>query len=528
VISASRFQEKGDEPVVQVESLVERIVGVFLGVTFGVFLNVASFAGEAPVFGGTLRLGSQRDLSTLNPFMRTVAFDHNLRSLIYEPLTMEREGTFASGLAESWEISKDGKEYTFHLRKGVIFHNGKSMTSEDVRWSLEHAMDPKSRAHGRGNLPEIQAVEASEPSKVRIRLKEPFVPFIPILTTIQTFPVVPSGSLQPGEQQGSFPPGTGPYRFDGWLPGSRITLRKHPNYWQKGIPYIDAIVSRHLPDAEVRFAALRSGDIDVAERVSNHHVDAIGKGKHKGLQIALAEGASMKGVAFNVAAAPFDDVRIRQAFAYAIDKEEIIRAVYWGFGTPVNQKNHPSSPWYFDVPDRKRDIEKARAILKEAGYPIGLKVKALAYLGTEEDLLMIQKQLKEVGVEIDIQSVPIATFLEMLRKKEFTFGAYGGDSYPDPDPNYYTTYHSRRNNVQYSNANVDTLLERGRVTMDLQERKKIYREIVRIVNDEAPVIWYAIGPYAFVSHSYVRGFKTNSEGRYFSGDAGFPFAWIKK
>ena len=118
------------------------------------FSSVASLGAEAPIPGGTLRIAAQRDLSTLNPFLRTISFDHNLRTLIYEALVTESDYSVRPGLAQSWEISKDGKEYTFHLRRSVVFHDGKTMTSEDVRWSLEHARDPRSRAYGRASLPD--------------------------------------------------------------------------------------------------------------------------------------------------------------------------------------------------------------------------------------------------------------------------------------------------------------------------------------------------------------------------------------
>jgi peptide/nickel transport system substrate-binding protein len=516
-----------------VEVKVETILRALAATAFVVFVSVISFAAEAPIPGGTLRIAAQRDLSTLNPFMRTISFDHNLRTLIYESLVVEADYKVEPGLAASWEISKDGKEYVFHLRRGVVFHDGKPMTSEDVHWSLDHARNPKSRAFGRASLPEIQAIETPEPLVIRIRLKDPFAPFLAILTSIQqSFPVVSNGSLQPGEQPKAFPAGTGPYRFDQWQAGSRITLKKNPGYWQKGIPYTDTLVFHYLPEEEVRFAALRSGDVDVAERVPSQHVDAIQKGKYKGLNVSFAEGASMKGLVFNTAVAPFHDVRVRQAFAYAIDKKEVIRAAYWGLGIPVNQKTHPGSPWHFDVPDRNRDVEKARSLLQQAGHASGLKVKTLVYQGTEQDAQIVQKQLRDIGVEIDLQVMTLASYLEAIQSGNYVFGTFGGDSHMDPDANYYVDFHTERvrnrNMPGYSNPKVDALLERGRVTMDTEERKRVYREVIRILNDEVPVIWLAIGPYAFVYHSHVQGLKINKEGRYFAGDSGYPFAWIKK
>jgi peptide/nickel transport system substrate-binding protein len=496
------------------------------------FIQAVALGGESPTPGGTLRVASQRDLSLLNPFVNTRSFDHNLRALIYESVFTDTDYKAVANLAESWQISKDGREYTFNLRKGVVFHNGRQMTSEDIRWDLEYTTNPKNRAYGRANLPEITATETPDPHTVRVRIKEPFAPFLAALTSLQSFPVIPRGSMEVGEQPKSFPPGTGPYRFDEWQRGHRIVLKKNVNYWKKGLPLIDTIVFQPVPDDEVRFAALRSGDVDLAERIANHHVDQIRKGKHKDLQIALAEGASLKGVVFNVQVPPFNDVRLRQALASAIDKEEIIQAAYWGLGTLVSQKERPSSPWYFDVPERKRDLEKARALMKQAGYSDGLKTNMLVYQGTEKDVQVIQRQLKEIGVELDIRITQLSTMLEALRKGEFTFAMFGGDIPIDPDPNYYASFHTEavrnRNLGGYSNPKVDALLERGRVTMDPQERRKNYTEVVRILNDDLPVIWYAIGPYAFVFHSHVKGFRSDSEGRFYSGDTGFPYAWIKK
>jgi ABC-type transport system substrate-binding protein len=492
---------------------------------------------EEPKHGGSLRFGLSRDISPLNPFQRTLSSNKDVRSLLFEPLlaTDGRE-EIKPYLALSWDISSDGLTYTFRLRPGVRFHGGQEMTAEDVRWSAEHAMHPQNRAYGHARMSYAKSVQSVDPLTVRFVLKEPMAAFLAYLTGIETFPIVPKGSVpSAGERVDRFPPGTGPFEFVEWKPASHILLKRFPSYWQRGIPYLDEIVIKPVPDHQVRFASLRSGDLDMVERIPYDQVERIRKGVIKNLGVAFSHASGFRNFGFNTQRPPFDDVRVRQAVAYAIDKKKLIDAISWGLGTVTNQKLTQESRWYVDVRDRPRDQEKARALLASAGIPKGFRFKGSAPQGREDIMQIAQADLREVGLEMEIEILEFGTHMTRLATADFLFGSFGGDTGIDPDIVYFPYFHSeppgekRINNfVGYRNPKLDALLEDGRRVLDFKRRYAIYKNVVEILQEEVPEIFYGFNPYVFAFSSRVKGFTPNKEGQFYYGSGGLPMVWLER
>jgi peptide/nickel transport system substrate-binding protein len=491
---------------------------------------------EKPKEGGTLRVGIFRDISILNPYVGTRSVEHSVRQLIFEPLLKEENGTAKPYIAESWEVSKDGKVYTFRLRKAVRFHNGKEMNAEDVKWSIEYALDARNGAYGRRDLSFVQTAEVVEPYRIRVTLQDAFAPFLIVLTSLQSFPVMPKGMLSTAERPQVFPPGTGPFQFVEWRPAQQIHLKKFPGYWQKGLPRTDEIVLRPILDDDVRLMALRSGDLDIAERIPAQTVARIQSEQMGKLSVHLARGGGVRALVFNVKTPPFDNVKLRQAIAFAIDKLEILKGAHWGIGTIVNQKQLPDSPWYFPIPERKRDLERVKKLLAEAGYPNGLKIHAdSSKLGLGE-FQVIKSQLKEVGIEMEFEIMDSPTWIARMDAGKYGFGTTGGDFSADPDPTYYSDFRSEvgtkkgtvRNHTRYSHPKVDQLLDEARFEIDPKKRHGLYRQAMEIIHEEVPAIYLAIIPHIFGLQEHVKGLTTDSQGRYFTGSEGLPFAWIDK
>ncbi|MGH7834355.1 MAG: ABC transporter substrate-binding protein, partial [Candidatus Binatia bacterium] len=197
-------------------------------------------SAEAPKRGGRLIFALESDVSTMNPFVRMLSTDQLMRSLIYETLLdFDIKGQIVPALAESWTISKDGLEYTLKLRSGVKFHNGQEMTPEDVKWSVEYAMEPKNGATGFSLMTEVASLTIVDRQRVRFQLKEPTAAFLSTLASIRSFVVVPKGSVAAGEKTiPAFPPGTGAFAFKNWDTGVQTVLVRHKDYWQKGLPYL--------------------------------------------------------------------------------------------------------------------------------------------------------------------------------------------------------------------------------------------------------------------------------------------------
>lgn len=498
-----------------------------------------SHAAATPKSGGTLRFAIASDLLGLNPFQGTLSINKDVGSLAFECLlTSDPEGNIKPSVASAWETSKDGLQYTFKLRKGVKFHNGKDLTAEDIVWAIEYAQDPKNGAYGRDKLKAIQSVIATDPGTVHITLKEPYVPFLTSLSSgFDAFPVVPKGSVPFGrEKMTMHPPGTGPFMMTEYKPNQSLVFKKFDQYWQKGIPYLDAVNFKVVEDSTVRFTALRAGDFDVIERLPYEQVLRVRKGEIKDIGLEFAEGSGYKALIFNTEKPPFNNVKLRQAVAYAIDKAKIFETITWGLGPVTTQKVPPKSRWWVPIEDRKRDLAKARALIKEAGHSGGLKLVARVSKGwpNPEIMQIVQSQLKEVGIDIEIELVDFAKNQQDKRTGEFEIAPLGGLTYPDPDLAYYQYFHTEQTPIKvsnfprYSNPRVDKLLEQGRVEPDFQKRYRIYKEFIEIIHEEVPQISLGSNPYVFAYRSYVKGFEVFPDDHFFYGVGGIGMTWMDR
>jgi len=332
--------------------------------------NLSIAATDQPKYGGTLTFASHRDISTMNPLVRTSSHNKWIRRLMFEPLLeVDERGKIQPYLAESWDISSDGKTYTFRLRSGVKFHNGQEMTSEDVKFAMDYTLNPKNGASGRSRLGQVDRVEAPDKYTLKVYLKMQTPVFIASVTSIQSFSVVPKGSLAEGKRRpAAFPPGTGPFKFVEWQANQRLVVARNENYW-RAKPFLERVIFRPIPDSTIRLVALRSGDVDLVVRVPGQWARQLVRGKLKDLSYLKTPNSGLYRIQFNAARPPFSSKKLRQAVAHALDKKELIQATFFGFGHPIVQKYPKGHPWYFDeIPSLLHDTNKARALLKEAGY----------------------------------------------------------------------------------------------------------------------------------------------------------------
>jgi peptide/nickel transport system substrate-binding protein len=298
----------------------------------------------------------------MNPLVATSSNDKWIRELMFEPLLgIDLRGQLQPNLAERWTVSDDGTLYTFELRKGVRFHNGQEMTADDAKFAIDYTLNPANGAYGRTRLGVIDRVEAIGPYSLRVYLTQPAPAFLSQLTTIQSFSVVPRDSIPEGvEKPGTFPPGTGPFKFVEWQPKQRVVLERYDDYWGRKA-LLDRVVLRPIEDGSVRFTALRAGDVDLVVRVPLEWTRQLVSGELRGLVAFEAPQGALHRIQFNTAIPPFDDKRLRQAVAHAIDKKEILDAAFYGFGEPVDQKYPRGHVWHFDgVPSPAYDPERAR------------------------------------------------------------------------------------------------------------------------------------------------------------------------
>jgi len=257
----------------------------FVGLTLAVLVvsSISAQSAETPKYGGRLIFGISKDIISLNPFYRTQSTDSFVRELMFQTLLdLDHRQQPIPALAESWSIAKDGKTYTFKLRRGVRFHNGKELTAEDVKWSIEYALDPQNQATGLTLLRNLQEVRAKDKYTVEIVLKQAQAAFLVQVSGIQPFVVVPKESIPAGKSNlPAFPPGTGPFVYKDYKTARELILTRNKDYWQKGLPYIDELVLKPVIDDQVRFLSLRSRDLDMIERTPYAFVKKIGSSRNR-------------------------------------------------------------------------------------------------------------------------------------------------------------------------------------------------------------------------------------------------------
>ena len=491
-----------------------------------------------PRRGGTLTMAIEKDLILMNPLVGTRSTDQSIRELMYESfLALDSKGEFQPVLAESWDISKDGKVYTFRLRRGVKYHNGQEMNAEDAKFAIDYAVNPKNGAYGYLLLNLVERVEAADRYTVRIYMKNSSPAFLSVLTDIKAFSVIPKGSINEGvDKPTRYPPGTGPFKFVEWQPRQRIVFERYDEYWgEKAL--VDRLVLRPVRDATIRLTALRAGDIDMTERSPLEWAKQVDEGKLKGLVAVKAPYADLRALLFNVADPPFNNKKLRHAVAYAINRKEILNAAYLGFGEPNHQKYPPNHTWHFSgVQWPPYDLEKARTLVKESGY----KGEPISIITSPEgsDQIMaqtLQAQLKKIGVNLALDSLEVGAYNVRERKGEFAMRFRGGDFYPDP----WTTYGQdlrceadlkkrNANTSGYCDKEMDALVNNAETELDVNKRKALFRRILTKMSEDVPEIYVGFVPRFFTMRDYVKGFTTDAAGRFMSLHGGLTHAWLDK
>lgn len=493
-------------------------------------------AAEQPKRGGTLTMATRGDMVLLNPLIGTRSVDKAVRDLMFESLLgLDLKGNVQSNLAESWQMSKDARLYTLKLRKGVRFHDGRLMTSADVKFAVDYTLNPKNGAYGLTELSVVDRVETPDANTVVFRLKDPAPAFLYALASIRSFSVVPKDSLQEGvDKPATLPPGTGPFRFVEWAPQQRIVLDRFADYWGPKA-FLDRLVLRPIRDPTVRFTALRAGDVDMIETTPLQWVKKIADGEIKGLGLAAAERELMRRIIFNLAAPPFDNLKLRLAVAHAIDKKEFIQAPFFGFGEPTDQKHPKGHVWHIEgVPFPAYDPNRARTLLKESGYQ-GQTLELLIDQDNEPEATVLQAHLKRIGMNVKILAFDTSVYRTRSRSGEFAFRLSGGSFYADPSTTYApdlaceTDRSKRASNFSgYCNPEVDALFKSAEREPDPAKRKALFKQILTRIAQDSPEVYAGYGPRFFTFRDYVKGFTLNDEGDYRWWGGGLNHTWLEK
>jgi peptide/nickel transport system substrate-binding protein len=439
----------------------------------------------------TLVAGLDDDPPQLDPHFSTAAVDRQVFHSIYDKLVdVDEELNFIPQLAEDWKISDDKKTYTLFLRQGVKFHDGEPFNAEAVQFNFERMLDPKSGSSRTSELSSVESVEIVDEYTVDIHLKEPFSPFLAVLSDRAGMMVSPKAVQDKGEDFKNSPVGTGPFKFVERVKQDKIVLERNGDYWG-GEPKFKKVIYRPYSDENVRLTNLLSGDVDIINKVPPKDVEDL----QNNANITLSEKGSLgfQGLYLNNKSEPFNNKALRNALDLVINRDAIVKVALRGTAVPAAGPIPPGT-WAYDesIEPKQQNIEKAKEIMKEAGYPDGFSftLKITAKPVEEQISQMVQSMAAEAGIKVEIEKVEFGTMLDQMDNFEFNAVRLGWSGRTDPDGNIHALFHSTGYiNYGYSNPKMDELLEQARVETEQSVRKELYTQATKLGQDESPFIF---------------------------------------
>ncbi len=491
-----------------------------------------TFVSAASKRGGKMTYGRYADSLFLDPVLNDANTDIWILLNIYDTLlqpTNDGKGT-KPGLATRYKVSADGKTFTLTLRSGVKFSDGSPFTAADVKFSLDRAKNPDNGAWN-GLIASIDTVTITNPTTVTLALKYPDPSLPAALATFNTA-ILPQKQFtaSPGAKDedkakafAEKPIGTGPFVLTDWKKGSSMTLKRNPNYWAKGddgqaLPYVDEINFQIIPDDNTRILKLQSGELDGAEFIPLARVAELQKDPKLNMQlfpstevdsVIMNNRPKLKDGSDN----PLSNVKVRQALNYATDKDAIIKLVTFGLAKPSKSFMSSATPLYAAQHGYVYNLEKAKTLLKQAGYANGLEVSTMIVSGNADQTAIasaLQQMWSQIGVKLRIDQLESAANRAKYRANDFMMRV---SKWTDDiaDPSEITGYFAIYKNVEslhtgFQNDQLEGIFEQSQREPSRAKRASLYRSIQKIYFDAAPIIFLYEAPYPVALQKYVKGF----------------------
>jgi len=470
-----------------------------------------------PQRGGTLNMSFGVEFVTFDPFYDMTSWE--FRPIIFEaPVRVSDEGQFEPWLAESFEMSEDGTSVTLHLRKGVKFHNGREMTADDVVWSVERARDQDIGHHLGDRFTTCTGATKIDDYTVQINYSEVAHHALDGISRLYIFP------QEAADDIATTPVGTGPFKLVEWVPGDHLTLVRFEDYWQEGLPYLDKVVVKPIPDDQARMLNLLAGSIDALMEVPLADIALLEQVPDINL-LRQPPGFRFDSFIFNVTRPPFDNTLVRQAMNYAVDREKMRQLVYHGQGIMTTL---PWSDYNWAYPEDLADyytfdLDKAKELLAEAGYPDGLKTE-ITIRGTGGAALNLaqvwQEDLAKIGVEMKVVPTELPQYWPILFDSDFAIVSHGsGEAVLDPSGLYQgaAPYRPFRNFFKITENETwfpkyKGLIEQASIEMDQEKRKELYHDTMAITVEQGWCITLGWKQRTFAFKDFVKGFRTDMDG----------------
>lgn len=451
----------------------------------------AAATGSEAQDGGTLIVARMSDANNLDPHYSTqinamAIFHHK----IYEGLvSMDKNSEYQPSLATEW-TQVDDVTWEFKLREGVQFHDGTPFNADAVKATFDRIPNtPKA-----GMFSMIKETKIIDEYTIQLVLEYPYSPIFSLLSSAEGNIISPESIKNDNGQPIKNPVGTGPFTFESWVPGQDTTLVRNEAYWGEQ-PSIDKLVFRIVPEDATRVAMVEAGEAHVAEQLPVTDLERVTNSAS--MTLGRFDSFAVEHIGFNTSKPPFDDKRVRQAVAYAIDKESIVSGVYNDVGKVSHSELSPSMIGYSpNVTSYEYDLNKAKELLAEAGYANGLKTSinvsdSKARISVAE---VLQSQLKGIGIDLTVNVMEFGAYVEATGKGDSEMFISGwGNATGDADYNQYNLFHSHSHGVAgnhsfYTNSDVDRLIEEARKETDPDKRILLYEEAQQIELDELPLI----------------------------------------
>lgn len=436
------------------------------------------------VYGGSVVVGIQQDIDSLDPHKATAAGTKEILFNIFEGLVKPDEnGNLICAVASDYSISDDGLVYTFTLRDNVKFHNGNTVTGEDVKYSLERAAGLLDGTPLVSTLQTIQSVDILDNKTVQVTVGAANTELIYSFVAA----IIPAGS---GEDTAADPVGTGPFSFVSYTPQEGIVVKKNTDYWQEGLPYLDEVEFKITGSADTALLELQGGSIDIYAYLTDSQANTL----KDTFQVVSSPSNVVQALFLNNAEKPLDDVRVRQAICYALDKDMINEFVAGGNGTPVSSAMLPTlKDYYVDLNDMygtTANIDKAKELLADAGYPDGFDLTIAIPSNYEFHMQtgeVVAEQLKEVGINVTIDAMEWSTWLDQVyngRQYQATISGITSDLTPGYLLNRFQT-DSKKNFINFASADYDALYQKIQDTLDVEQKKEYYKQLQQILCEDA-------------------------------------------
>jgi len=476
----------------------------FLATTGGALAGMAAFglvkpataARRHPQRGGILHYGSSVDIAGLDAHRHVQVHRVHATAVMYNGLTdIDQRGNLVPSIAESWEPNKELSAWTFRLRKGVLFHNGREVDAEAVKLNMLRIQDPAiGHDFTRGGLENVASVEVLDKYTVRVNAK---VPDATLPISIMRYPI-PLMAPDAFDTAAERPIGTGPFKFVSWTRWSETRLVRFENYFEtdtegNNLPYLDEIIAKPKREASVRLTALRTGQVHLIDEMAQADVARFMK-EHGTKYHTWPRHSAGSNLIFNWRRGVFQDKRLRTAAAHAIDREAIHQTVYYGQGEILNQCFPKGDPWYLEgVRSLEYDPDRAKALLREA-RAAGTQVKLIAGANlatTRETAQVIQEAWNAVGLKATLELLDTVPLFAAWREGTFDASLSGYTYRFDPNDFYARDLHSQsewsKGRSGWQNERYDRLVEEAKRTVDRARRKELYTEAQNIVNVELPL-----------------------------------------